>query len=126
MLQLSQGETIFAWVGGGPSERQARADFQGAGIPLLAPEITGVWPGIDRVYQLLKDFALVIHDSCPQLLSEIGDYRRTMKDGIPTEAIEHKDDFHLLDALRYAVSYLTEPRETEQIVYNPARIGERW
>ena len=126
MLELSRGETIFAWVGGGPSERQQRADFQGAGIPLLAPTITGVWPGIDRVYQLLKDFALVIHESCPQLLSEIGDYRRTMKDGIPTENIERKDEFHLLDALRYAVSYLTEPQVTEQVVYNPARIGERW
>lgn len=111
ILSLSFGETILAWVGGGPSERQARVDFAGGGIPLLKPPIKDVWAGIDRVYRLLKDFKLVIHDCCGNLLGEVGDYRRKMsKDGIATEAIERKDEYHLLDALRYAISWWAGPR----------------
>jgi phage terminase large subunit len=123
--RLSSGETIFAWVGGGPSERQARTDFAGAGIPLLPPPAIGVWAQIDRVYQLLKDFKLVIHDSCPQLLSEIGSYRRKLKDGVPTEEIEAKETYHGLDCVRGAVSWLAEPSIGQQVVYDPVRIG-RW
>ncbi len=117
-------ETIFAWCGGGPSERQARADWDGAGIPLLAPSVVDVWRGIDRISQLLRDKALVIHDSCPKLLAEIGDYRRKLVNGVPTEAIENKDAYHLLDSLRYAVIWLTEPTEpvTEEYSYQPVTI----
>jgi len=124
ILQLSQGETIFAWVGGGPSERQARSDWTGAGIPLVEPPISDVWGGIDRVYNLLKDHALVIHDCCVNLLSEIGSYRRKMdRDGVVTEKIEDKEKFHMLDALRYIVAWLTEPQETTSVIYPLQQIG---
>ena len=126
ILSQSKDETIFAWVGGGPSERQQRVDFAGAGIPLLAPPITDVWSGIDRVNQLLRDHALVIHDSCPQLLSEITDYRRKLKDGEPTEQIENKEQYHLLDSLRYLVAYLMGPQEQQEVVYRPVQIGPQW
>ena len=126
ILAASVGETIFAWVGGGPSERQQRVDFAGAGIPLLAPPITDVWAGIDRVNRLLRDFAMVIHDSCPQLLSEITDYRRKLKDGEPTETIENKEQYHLLDALRYLCAYLMGPQEQAEVVYRPVQIGPQW
>lgn len=117
-------ETIWAWCGGGPSERQPRTDWYSAGIPLREPPIKGVWAGIDRIYQLLKDQTLLIHDSCPTLLSEIGDYRRKTVDGIVTDDIEHKDRYHMLDALRYAVVWLTEPSEGEgtSVAYEPVRI----
>lgn len=124
ILRLSQGETIFAWVGGGPSERQARSDWTGAGISLMEPPISDVWGGIDRVYNLLKDHALVIHDCCVNLLSEIGSYRRKMdRDGVVTEKIEDKEKFHMLDALRYIVAWLTEPRETTSVIYPLQQIG---
>lgn len=126
VLHQSQGETIFAWIGGGPSERQARADWTGAGIPLLEPPFGDVWAGIDRVYQLLKEFKLVIHDSCPNLLSEIGSYSRKLKDGEPTENIEDKEKFHCLDSLRYAIAWLTEPGDETRVVYAPVRIGPDW
>lgn len=123
VVDLSKGETIFAWVGGGPSERQARTDWTAAGIPLLEPPITEVWAQIDRVYNLLKTNSLVIHDSCPALLSEIGSYRRKLKDGQPTEQIENKDAMHLLDSLRYIVAYLSQPKdEPGEVVYNPVEI----
>ena len=76
-----------------------------------------MWLGIDRVYQLLSDWSLVVHDSCVNLLSEIGNYRRKLdRGGNPTEAIESKEDFHLLDALRYVVAELTQPATTEEVI----------
>jgi len=123
VVNLSKGETIFAWVGGGPSERQARTDWTAAGVPLMEPPITDVWAQIDRVYNLLKTNSLVIHDSCPALLDEIGSYKRKMKDGQPTEQIEDKDSYHCLDCLRYIISFLSQPQEEPgEIVYNPVRI----
>lgn len=113
-------EPIYAWVGGGPSERQARTDWTFAGIPLLTPQITEVWSGIDRVQNLLHNFRLVIHDNCINLRSEISGYSRVVRDGMVTDAIENKEAFHLLDALRYIVSWLSEPTtKTETILRLP-------
>ena len=127
ILRLSQGETIFAWVGGGPSERAWRADWAGAGIPLMEPPAASahdVWIGIDRVYNLLKDHALVIHDSCVNLLSEIGSYVRKMdRDGVVTDKIEHKERYNMLDSLRYIVAWLTESREMTSVIYPLQQIG---
>jgi phage terminase large subunit len=122
--RLSFNESVFAWVCGAKSERAWRLEWETAGIPVIEPPITDVWVGIDRVYQLLKDFRLVIHDSCPGLLSEIGDYRRKLdKTGQATEKIEDKESYHLLDALRYVVAWLTESPEQVEVIYSPVRIG---
>jgi len=121
LLEYSHGETVFAWVGGAPSERQQRTDFAGAGLPLQAPPLGDVWTGIDRVYQLLKDNAFYIHDSCIVLLSEIGEYKRKEKDGEVTDDIQDKNDFHMLDAVRYAIIWLTEPKLEEEVVYDPIK-----
>ena len=126
ILAHSAGETIWAWAGGGPSERQARADWQGAGIPLLAPPAIEVWSGIDRVTQLLADFRLVIHDCCVNLLSEVGSYQRVMDGDVATDRIQDKDRFHLLDALRYIVAWLTEPGEQRQVGQVVIRAGPEW
>ena len=126
VMQLSQGETIFAFYSGAPSERQPRADWTAYGVTLLPTEITDVWWGIDKIYELLKDFKLVIHESCPALLSEIATYRRKIRDGLATEEIENKNDFHLLDALRYLIVGLIEPHEVTQTTYQPVTIGRRW
>jgi hypothetical protein len=125
MLKAGHGEPIFVWVCGQPAERAWRVEFQAAGIPAVEPPIADLWVGIERVYRLLNDFGLVIHDNCPGLISEIGDYRRKMnkQTGEPGETIENKDSYHLLDALRYPVVYLTEPPD-EQHVWAPwQRIG---
>jgi len=127
ILQASRGETVFAWVCGGPSERAWRVEFEAAGIPVIEPPASDVWVGIDRVHRLLAGFGMVVHDNCVHLLSEIGDYRRKIdRDGIPTEQIEHKERYHLLDALRYACAFLMDPREESRVVYAPTRIGPQW
>lgn len=124
VLSVSHGEPIFVWVGGGPSERQQRTDWSAAGIPLQEPPFADVWAGIDRVYNLLKTFNLVIHDCCTNLISEIGEYsRRVGRDGVPTESIEDKEKFHGLDALRYVVAYLTQPAYRTEIIDRLVPIG---
>ena len=85
-----------------------------------------MWSTIDRVYQLLQDFKLVIHESCVQLLSEITAYARVLKNGEPTEAIENKEAFHSIDALRYICAWLTEPGDEGQVVYMPVQIGPQY
>jgi hypothetical protein len=106
---LKGAETIFAWVGGGPSERQQRVDFSGFGLPLIPSPVTDVWAGIDRVGSLLDEGSLVIHDCCVELLSEIGEMRRkeNKKTGEFTDQIENKNDWHLADSLRYIIGWLT-------------------
>ena len=118
--ELGAGEPIFFYVGGGPSERQARADFTGYGVPLLPPAFGDVWAQIDRVYAMLKANKLVIHDTCPHLLSEITNYHREVRNGAVIEgSIADKAAFHTLDALRYAMTGPEMPAEQSRIVYNP-------
>ena len=123
---LGQAESIFSWVGGGPSERQARSDWQASGIPLTAPPIIEVWSQIDKVIELMQDFRIVIHDSCPQLLSDVGSIRRKMANGVPTETIQDKDRWHLADCLRYGAALLCGPQETTRVMSNLISIGSQW
>lgn len=119
----SAHEWISAWAGGGPSERAWRLEWEAAGIPLLEPPIGDVWVGIDRIIDLLNDFKLVIHDCCGNLLSEVGSYRRKLKNGVVTEQIENDTSYHLLQALRYIIVLITQPGSGMEIVYQPKRIG---
>jgi uncharacterized protein YlzI (FlbEa/FlbD family) len=117
-------EPIRAWIGGGPSERQARVDWSSWGIPLLQPPISDVWATIDRVIQLLNDNSLVIHDCCVNLLSEIGSYQRKIVNGVASEEILQKEIFHGIDSLRYACAWLTQPEEQIRVGrYTVDKIG---
>lgn len=127
VLELSKGETarIIGMVVGQPAERQSRADWAAASrtIPVLKPPYGDVWVGIDKIVELLSDFKLVIHDTCPGIISEIGEYHRKMgRDGIPTEQIYQKERFHLLDCARYGIAYLTGPREETRVGYESVAI----
>lgn len=123
VLRLSAHERIAAWIGGGPSERQARADWAGAGIALGEPPFGEVWVGIGRVYAQFKTFGLVIHDCCENLLDELGTYQRKRdRAGELTEIIKDKERYHGLDALRYIMAWLTEPADEVAIVHRPVRI----
>jgi len=123
-------ERIFAWVGGGPSERQARTDFTGFGLPLVPSPVKEVWAGIDRIAGLMREGRLFIHDCCINLLSEIGDYRRKLnvKTGEFTDQIENKDAYHALDSLRYVLSWLTGSGEETQdtVIDRSVPIGPRY
>lgn len=121
-----QGEPVFAWIVGAKAERDWRVEFTAQGIPAQEPPVADVWVGIDRVYNLLDEFALVIHDTCKNLLSEIEEYHRkqSKRTGEFEDVIENKGKYHGMDALRMAVVWLTHSDATqERVVYNPIRIG---
>jgi len=126
VLELSKDETIWMWVGGAPGENQQRVDWSAGGVPIIEPPFGDVWAGIDRVNNLILNNGIVIHDTCPQLLSELGEYRRKFVNGQATEIIENKERYHLADSLRYLIAGLTGPLEVTQIEYNPVQIGRRY
>jgi len=119
-----QGGPVVAWVAGAKSERQARLDWQAAGIPVIEPPISDVESGIDRVYGLFKDYRLVVHRNCKHSLDEIGSYSRVLdEDDEPTEQIQDKHDYHCMDGARYGCAWLTEPREQTTVLYPIQEIG---
>ena len=116
-------ERVVRWIVGQPAERQARLDWQAAGIPAESPPFADLWVGINRVYSMLKSGDMVIHDNCEGLLSEIGSYQREKdkRTGELTDRIVAKETWHELDALRYLVADVTEPYAREEVVYVPNR-----
>jgi hypothetical protein len=126
LLSVSQGEPVFVWVCGAPSERDWRVEFEAAGVPVQQPPVADFWIGVDRVIELLDTTTLVVHDTCPQLLSEIEEYHRKQdnRTGEFLDVIEDKSKYHLMDCLRYVVVYLTHRETTqEQVGYSPIQIG---
>ncbi len=95
-------------TGGSKSENQWRWEFARAGLPIAEPPIAEVEVGINRVYGLIASNTLLIFDTLRGLRDQILSYSRELDDlGEPTEKIEDKESFHLLDALRYGVAGVT-------------------
>lgn len=96
------------WFGGAPSEGQWRLEFGRAGLPVRQPPTGDVEVGIGQVYALIKTGRLRVFDTCRGVLQQMGTYSRKLdRDGRATAEIADKSRYHLLDALRYAVSGLT-------------------
>lgn len=93
-------------VGGAKSEGQWRDEFAAAGYPIESPEISEVELGITRMYGLIKTNRFRIFNTCTKTLDQIASYSRVVDDaGEPTEAIEDKDSYHLMDACRYILGW---------------------
>jgi len=83
-----------------------------------------LWAGIDRVTQLLAEGVLVIHrEACPNLVSDLGSYRRKQVRGIMTDEIENKNDAHMADCVRYLAAWWLGAEDQEETVidYRPQR-----
>lgn len=103
-LLAGEPASIFC-VGGSKSEGQWRREFRQAGLPIAEPLISDVWVGIQRVYGVLKRHEVVFFDDLPHVFAELRDYRRKVDAlGEPTNEIDEKRRFHLLDATRYILS----------------------
>ncbi len=93
--------------GGAKSEGQWRSEFKSGGLPIHQPPVWEVEVGIDRVYELFKENRLFIFDDLTAVTDDLESYSRVLNDeGEPTEKIEDKETYHLLDALRYICAYL--------------------
>ncbi len=89
------------------------------------PPVASIESGINRIYGLMKDNALIIHKSCKHLIAELGSFSRKLDaDDQPTEKIENENDFHCLASLRYITLWLTEPRESVGVSYEPVQVGQ--
>lgn len=111
------------WRGGAKSEEQWRMEFRQQGIPVNEPTISDVWLGINKVYGLIKADRLFIFDTCPKLLGELGTYSRKINkatgEALPDE-IMNKNEYHMLDALRYIGGDLSLP-QTAVLVHGTAK-----
>ena len=106
-------------TGGSKSEGQWRREFAAGGtvngvrvpgIPIhgpAKPESRSIEVGINRVFAAFALNQIVIFDDLTGFLDELQSYSRELDEmGEPTETIEAKETFHLLDAVRYVISYL--------------------
>jgi hypothetical protein len=97
-------------AGGAKSEQQWRDEFGAAGLPVAEPDVADVEVGINRVWGAFQAGRLVVCSHLTGLLAELGSYSRVVDEaGSPTEAIEDKNEYHLLDALRYIVPSAVAP-----------------
>ena len=96
-------------VGGAPSEDQWRYEFAENGLGIDRPRITPVEVGIDYVYATHKRDKLLIFNTLSYYLNEKENYSRKLDDSDqPTEEIEDKNTFHLMDSERYIISEVAE------------------
>lgn len=94
-------------VGGAKSEQQWRDEFAHAGLAVQEPPISDVEVGIDRVYGCHSRNEIVVFKDLAGYLDEKLSYGRELDEmGEPTEKIEDKNDYHFMDAERYAISLL--------------------
>ncbi len=94
-------------VGGAPAENDWRREFAANGLPVRAPAIGDVELGIDRVYGAHLRGEIIVFDDLSDYLEEKLTYSRVLDEkGNPTEEIEDKSSYHLLDAERYIVANL--------------------
>jgi hypothetical protein len=106
--QLLKGEPRRPYVvGGAPSEDQWRQEFKSGGLPVAGPDIAEVELGIERVYGTIRRNELIVFEDLKGLRGELTSYSRKLdEDGQPTDVIDRKKTYHLLDAARYIIGKL--------------------
>ena len=96
-------------IGGAKSEGQHRDDWWMAGFYIEEPPVTDVEVGIARGISLIKKGNLRVFPHLERLRREFRNYRRKLDAGNePTEQIVAKNKFHMLDAYRYAATWIEE------------------
>ena len=111
--ELLKGEPrVPVAAGGAAGEQQWRDEFCAGGLPVGQPDVADVEVGINRVYGAFAAGRLVVFRDLEGLLAELGGYSREVDEsGSPTEKIEDKEDYHLLDAVRYVVPSAVAPAD---------------
>lgn len=117
-VALLAGEVgIPQCVGGSKGEGQWRMEFQDGGLPVRPPAVADVEVGIDRVYGWHKGepAQLFVFDDLAEYLDMKRSYSRVLDEhDQPTEQIEDKETYHLLDAERYILGWLAQTQTVER------------
>ena len=101
------GNRPLLWIGGAKPEEQWREEFRQQGIPLMSPPISDVEVGIARVYAEHLNNGIFVFDTLKRYLDEKGSYSRVLDEtNQPTEEIEDKHSYHIMDAERVLISSL--------------------
>jgi hypothetical protein len=110
IVKLLDGEPRRPLVAGGAkSEQQWRDEFRAASLAVIEPPISDVEVGIDRVYGCHSRGEILVFDDLSGYLEEKLTYSRELDEtGEPTEKIEDKHSFHMMDAERYIISYVKQ------------------
>lgn len=108
---LSQGEPTRNRVGGARTETGFREACTAAGWPIAEPREFGVEAGINIVYGWHQQNKLFVFNDLDKYIAEKTSYARELgPDYMPTEKIENKSSFHLMDAERYILSHMGPER----------------
>lgn len=111
------GKTSLTAIGGAPSEDQWRREFTRAGLPTYRPPVKDVELGIDRVYAAQAEGAIRAFKTLSMYREQKLTYsRETDERGEPTDKIEDKSSYHVLDCERYSMSYLRRPAGKRAVV----------
>ena len=129
---LSAGENIVKRVGGAHAEEGWRESFRAAGWPITESRLTvnggasgSVEVGIDIVYGWHKRNAIFVFDDVKLYLDEKLSYSRKLDDSYqPTDEIDNKSSFHLMDAERYLISDFGPERVVGQ--NQNVKVVRRW
>jgi len=102
---MSSGENIVKRVGGANHEDGWRESFTVAGWPITKPREREVEVGINRVYGWHQQNKLFVFDDLLEYLDEKLSYSRVLDEQYkPTEEIDDKSRYHLMDSERYIIS----------------------
>jgi len=106
--KITAGTNVLKRAGGSHQEGKFRQGYTAHGWPIQEPKIHSVEAGIDRVYGLHKLNKLFVFNDLYNYLDEKMSYSRKLDSNYkPTEEIEDKERYHLLDSERYILSDFT-------------------
>lgn len=116
--RITAGTNVLKRAGGSHQEEEIREGYTAHGWPIQEPKVKGVEAQIDRVYGIHKLNKLFVFNDLLNYLDEKLSYSRKLDDNFnPTDEIEDKEKFHLMDAERYILSDFTP--ETVEILKEP-------
>jgi hypothetical protein len=114
---ITAGWHVIKRVGGSHQEIGWRGDYTAHGWPILEPKFPKyreVESGIEKVYALHKLNKVFIFDDLKNYLDEKLSYSRVVDENYnPTEKIQDKERYHLMDAERYILSDFTPETVTQ-------------
>lgn len=106
--KITAGTNVIKRAGGSHQEEEIRQGYAAHGWPIQEPKWGKVDTQIDKVYALHKLNKIMVFDDLGDYLGEKLSYSRKLdNDYEPTEEIDNKASFHLMDAERYILSDFT-------------------
>ena len=103
--EITKGKNVVKRVGGSHQEKGWRGDYSSHGWVISESRVKDVEVGISRVYGLHKLNKVFVFNDLFNYLDEKLSYSRQLDENFqPTEKIENKERYHLMDAERYILS----------------------